>query len=259
MPITETMGSIVALALGLVVGSFLNVVIYRLPRRQSIVFPGSHCTNCGFTLKWYHNIPVFSYLALGGKCAQCGERISLIYPLVELLTGGITVLLFIKFGVSLTFLFLFLFCVSLVAISFIDLEFQIIPDSISLPGIIVGFGSSFLRPDLGVMDSLIGAVAGGGILLLIFFGYYAVTKREGMGMGDVKLLAMIGAFLGWRSLLFIILASSFMGAIIGGVLMVARKQDSKLAIPFGPFLSLGATLYLFAGQDLINWYFDLLL
>ena len=186
MPINETLGSIAALALGLVVGSFLNVVIYRLPRRQSIVFPGSRCTNCGFSLKWYHNIPVFSYLLLGGKCAQCGERISIIYPLVELLTGGVTVLLFIKFGVSFTFLFFFLFCAALIAISFIDLEFQIIPDSISVPGIIVGFGSSFLRPDLAVLDSLIGAVAGGGILLAIFYGYYAVTKREGMGMGGRK-------------------------------------------------------------------------
>ena len=199
-----------------------------------------------------------SYLALKGRCAFCGKSISFVYPLVEICMGLLSLALFAKFGWSWTFLFLFLFLAALVVVTFIDLELKIIPDVISLPGIAVGFGSSFLRPELSVWDSLIGIVAGGGVLLTVFLVYYALTRREGMGMGDVKLLAMIGAFLGWRSLLFVILASSLLGAVAGLAVMLTKRQNIKLAIPFGPFLSLAAAMYLFFGKEIITWYFGFL-
>ena len=258
MSIDPLSGSIASFLLGLIVGSFLNVCIYRIPKGESIVFPSSKCTQCGNSLKWYHNIPVASYLALRGRCAFCGKPISFVYPLVELCMGLLSLALFAKFGWSWTFLFLFLFLAALVVVTFIDLQLQIIPDVISLPGIAVGFGSSFLRPELSVWDSLIGIVAGGGALLAVFLVYYALTKREGMGIGDVKLLAMIGAFLGWRSLLFVILSSSLLGAVSGLAVMLIKSRNIKLAIPFGPFLSLGAVMYLFFGKEIITWYLGLL-
>jgi leader peptidase (prepilin peptidase) / N-methyltransferase len=251
-------GSIASLILGLIVGSFLNVCIYRIPKGESIVFPSSKCTRCGNSLKWYHNIPVASYLVLKGRCAFCGEPISFVYPLVEICMGLLSLALFAKYGLSWNFLFLFVFLAALVVVTFIDLQLQIIPDVISLPGIAVGFASSFLRPGLSVWDSLIGIVAGGGVLLTVFLVYYALTKREGMGIGDVKLLAMIGAFLGWRSLLFVILSSSLLGAVAGVAVMMIKRQNIKLAIPFGPFLSVGAAMYLFFGKEIITWYFGLL-
>lgn len=239
---------------GAVVGSFLNVCIYRLPRRESVVFPSSRCTGCGSRIRWYDNIPVISYLVLRGRCRSCAASISLQYPVVELINGLLTFFLFLKFGLSPTFGILFLFCSASVVITFIDLEHQIIPDVISLPGIIVGFAASFFLPWLGWQASLIGIVAGGGSLLLVAYGYELIAKKEGMGGGDIKLLAMMGAFLGWRAVLFILFASSLIGSIVGITLMLAQKKDSKLAIPFGPFLASGAILYIFFGRQIITWY-----
>ncbi len=239
---------------GLVIGSFLNVCIYRIPREESIVFPGSHCPQCAAPLKWYHNIPVVSYLSLRGKCGFCGHPISPVYPLVELITGAISLALFLKFGPSVTFIALFLFCAALVTISFVDLEHRIVPDVISLPGIAAGLLFSLLRPDITFLQSLLGAAIGGGSLLAVIYGYYLLTKREGMGMGDVKLLAMIGAFLGWKSILFVILCSSFAGALVGLAIMALKRKNLKFAIPFGPFLSFGAIFYLFFGEQLVRWY-----
>jgi leader peptidase (prepilin peptidase)/N-methyltransferase len=162
-----------------------------------------------------------------------------------------------KFGISPTFLFLFIFCSALVVITFIDLEHRIIPDVVSLPGIVVGFGCSFFLPWLGWRNSLAGILAGGGSLLIVAFVYQLLTKKEGMGGGDINLLAMMGAFLGWIAVPFIIFASSLTGSVIGVTLMLAQKKDTKLAIPFGPFLAFGAILYVFCGKEIIDWYLNL--
>jgi leader peptidase (prepilin peptidase) / N-methyltransferase len=257
--------SIFAFILGAVVGSFLNVCICRMPNDESIVSPPSHCPKCNYQIRWYDNIPILSYLFLKGRCRGCGERISPQYPLVELINGLLALALFLKFDTGLPqdlfgasgFLFLvfFLFCSALVVVTFIDLEHQIIPDAITLPGIVIGFAVSFFTP-LGWLNSLIGIIAGGGSLLLVASLYELLTKKEGMGGGDVKLLAMMGAFFGWKAILFIVFASSLFGSVIGVALMVAQKKDSKLAIPFGPFLAGAAVLYLFYGPQIINWYLN---
>ena len=252
-----TLMSIFVFLFGAVVGSFLNVCIYRIPRAESIVFPSSHCPECGTKIRAFDNIPVISYLLLRGTCRACGSRISWQYPVVEMLSALLTLFLFMKFHLSPTFFVLFLFCMALVVITFIDLEHQIIPDSISLSGIVVGFASSFFLPWLGWQSSLIGIIAGGGSLLLVAYGYQLLTKKEGMGGGDIKLLAMMGAFLGWRSIPFIIFTSSLFGSVVGLTLMAIRKKDSQLPIPFGPFLAFGAILFIFYGRQLIQWYFAL--
>lgn len=259
-----TVFNIFAFVFGAVVGSFLNVCICRLPQHESVVFPPSRCPKCGYRIPFYDNIPIVSYLLLGGKCRSCRARISAQYPLVELANGVLTLFLFQKFGISFTFLGMFVLSSALVAITVIDLHHQIIPDVISLPGIPLGFLASFFIGDLyhvgdllGWKNSLIGIVAGGGSLFLVATGYELLTKKEGMGGGDIKLLAMLGAFLGWRAVPFIIFAGSLLGSIIGISVMLAQKKDSKLAIPFGPFLAFGAILYIFFGRQIIHWYFSL--
>lgn len=248
---------IFAFLFGAVVGSFLNVCICRLPEGRSVVSPPSACPSCGSGIRWYDNIPILSYLLLRGRCRSCRTPISWRYPLVEAINGLLTLSLFVRFGPSLTFLSLFLFCCALVTITFIDFDHQIIPDVISLPGIAVGFVFSFFLPWLGWKSSLIGIVAGGGMIWLIIELYYRLRKEEGMGGGDIKLLAMIGAFLGWRAILFTLFAASLVGSIIGVTLMYVRKKDGRLAIPFGPYLAFGAVLYIFYGKQLIYWYLNI--
>ena len=245
-----------SLVFGMLVGSFLNVCICRMPKDESIVSPPSHCPQCSYRIKWYDNIPLLSYLVLGGKCRGCGAHISLQYPLVELLNGILTLFLFLRFGPTLAFAALFLLCSALVVITFIDIEHQIIPDEISLPGIVVGFLLSFFIKGHGWLDSLLGILLGGGTLLLVAYGYHRLTGKDGMGGGDIKLLAMMGAFLGWKAVPFIIFASSLIGSIFGVSIMLLQKKDSKLAIPFGPYLAFGALLYIFYGQPLIRWYLN---
>ncbi len=245
------------LVFGLVIGSFLNVCICRLPKDESVVSPPSHCPACGYQIRWYDNIPLVSYLLLRGKCRGCGVPISLQYPVVELLNGLLTLAVFLRFGPSLTGVAMVLFCSSLVVITFIDLEHQIIPDEISLPGIAIGFVLSFFLRGHGWLNSLLGILLGGGSLLLVAWSYERLTGNEGMGGGDIKLLAMMGAFLGWKAVPFILFTSSLSGSIIGISLMMLQKKDRKLAIPFGPYLALGAVLYLFYGKLLIGWYLGL--
>lgn len=249
--------SIVSFLFGAVVGSFLNVCICRMPREESVVSPPSHCPLCNYQIRWFDNIPLLSYLLLRGKCRGCGAHISLQYPMVELLNGLLTLSLFVKFGISLTFSAMFLFCSALVVITFIDLEHQIIPDEISLSGIVVGFLFSLVLPGQNWLNSLLGILLGGGSLLLVASGYQWLTGKEGMGGGDIKLLAMMGAFLGWKSVLFIVFASSLIGSVFGVTMMLIQKKDSKLAIPFGPYLAAAAVLYIFYGQELIHWYLNL--
>ncbi len=247
--------SFLAFIFGAIDGSFLNVCICPMPKDESIVSPPSHCPYCDYQIRWYDNIPLVSYLLLRGKCRGCGSRISLQYPLVELLNGLLTLALFLRFGPTLTFIALFLFCSSLVVITFIDIEHQIIPDEISLPGIVIGVVFSFFLPWQTWLNSLLGILLGGGSLLLVAYGYQWLTGKEGMGGGDIKLLAMMGAFLGWKSIPFIIFASSLVGSVVGVTMMLIQKKDSKLAIPFGPYLAFGAVLYIFYGRQIIQWYF----
>jgi leader peptidase (prepilin peptidase)/N-methyltransferase len=230
-------------AFGLVTGSFLNVCISRIPKNESVVFPPSHCPLCNYRIRWYDNIPLVSYLLLRGRCRGCGAHISLIYPLVELLNGLLTLALFWRFGLSPSFPVMFLFCSALVVITFIDMEHQIIPDGISLPGIVAGFLFSFFLPWQTWLGSLEGIILGGGSLLLVASCYQWLTGKEGMG-----------AFLGWKAIPFIIFASSLAGSVVGVSMMLIQKKDSKLAIPFGPYLAFGAVLYIFFGGRLIQWY-----
>ena len=245
---------IIPFLFGAVVGSFLNVCIYRIPLGMSIVTPPSSCPNCGSRVPFYLNVPILSYMLLAGKCNACKAPFSARYPAVEALTGLLAVFTFMKFGPSIDALIYFVFLSALIVITFIDLDLQIIPDVLSLPGVALGFAASFVLLDVTVLDSFIGLAFGGGILYLIAFGYHLATGQEGMGGGDIKLLAMIGAFLGWKGVLLTLLLSSFAGAITGGVLMYAFGKGSKHAIPFGPFLALGAVLHLFFGEKLISWY-----
>ena len=247
-----------AFVFGACIGSFLNVCVYRLPIEQSVVFPSSHCFSCGTDLAWYDNIPLLSYLILRGRCRTCETQFSPRYFFVEMLTGFLTVLIVYRFGLSWATAGFFLFTAALVVITFIDLDHQIIPDVISLPGVIVGVAFSFINPYVSWTSSLIGVAIGAGILLAVALGYQALTGREGMGGGDVKLLAMIGAFLGWHSVPFTLLFASFLGSAVGLATMIRQHSDTKLALPFGPFLAFGALSYMFFGNELINWYFGLL-
>ncbi len=245
---------IIPFVFGAVVGSFLNVCIYRIPEGISIVSPPSRCPECGRRILFYHNIPIFGYIMLAGRCAFCKAPLSFQYPFVEALTGLFAIALFIKFGVSREFFVYFAFLAALIVITFIDIKHRIIPDVISIPGIIAGFALSFFVPLPGVLNSLIGIAVGGGFLFSIATAYYYVTGREGMGGGDIKLLAMIGAFLGWRGVIVTILAGSFIGAVIGSAFMLIAGKNSKYPVPFGPFLAFGATAHLFYGDEVIRWY-----
>ena len=245
---------IVSIIFGALIGSFLNVCIFRLPKEESIVTPGSHCPHCQKPIKFYDNVPLVSYILLNGRCRYCKESISIQYPLVEGITALVSLILFVRFGPTLSYLFYFSFIAALIVISIIDLYHQIIPDVISLPGIGVGLLASLAIPQINFIDSLIGALLGGGSLFIVATLYQWLFKREGMGGGDVKLLAMIGAFLGWKAVILTILLGSLLGSVSGIIVMVLRGKDFKYAIPFGPFLSLGAVIALFYGQDLIRWY-----
>jgi len=245
------------LFIGMCVGSFLNVCIYRLPEGSSIVRPPSACPKCGASIRWYDNIPVISYLLLRGRCRGCRAPISIRYPIVELITGLLALATWLQFGMRPATPIYFLFIAALLVITFIDIDHRIIPDIISLPGIPLGFAASFLLPELDWMSSLIGIVAGGGILFSIAWGYHFFTGREGMGGGDIKLLAMIGAFLGWKGVFFTIMASSFIGTAVGIVMMVRAGKGMKMALPFGPFLAIGAIVHLYFGPQIIRWYFGL--
>ncbi|MGQ9645232.1 MAG: prepilin peptidase [Thermodesulfobacteriota bacterium] len=251
------MWHIVSMIFGAIVGSFLNVCIYRIPRGESIVFPGSRCPRCQRPIPFYDNIPLISYLLLKAKCRYCQGPISPQYPLVEGVTALSSFFLFIQFGISWSYVFYFVFLSSLIAITVIDLYHQIIPDVISLPGIGVGLIASFILPQLTFLNSLTGLLLGGGSLYLVATLYHWLFKREGMGGGDVKLLAMIGAFLGWKAVVLTILLGSLVGSIVGVVVILIKGKDFKYAIPFGPFLSLGAALALFYGENLIAWYLSL--
>lgn len=250
--------SVLVFFLGACIGSFLNVVIHRLPRGESLVAPRSRCPACESTIAWYDNLPILSWLVLRGRCRRCGAGISVRYPIVELLTALVAIAVHARLGLTLEGLVAFYFAATLLAIAYIDLDHQIIPDVLSLPGIVVGLvAAPLLHPGTwleALQAAFLGALLGGGILFAVAYGYERMTGREGMGGGDVKLLAMVGAFLGWQGVLLTLLLGSLVGSVIGISIMVARGADSKLAIPFGPFLSIGAFVAMFWGSAIVSWY-----
>ncbi|MBI3076981.1 MAG: prepilin peptidase [Deltaproteobacteria bacterium] len=243
-----------AFAFGAVMGSFLNVCGVRIPKGESIVVPGSHCPRCRTPIAWYDNVPIVSFLCLRARCRHCGQRISWQYPLVELASALLAVALAARFGPSPAALVLYAFSAALIVVTLVDLEIQIIPDAISLPGIVVGLAFSPFSPLVTPLGAAVGALVGGGGLFVVGTAYLALTRREGMGGGDVKLLAMIGAFLGWPGVLVTLLVGSFTGAIVGVAIMVRQHRDARLPIPFGPFLALGALFYLLGGDLAFKWY-----
>ena len=247
---------LVVLLFGACIGSFLNVCIYRIPENKSIVFPGSFCPNCNKSIPFYCNVPILSYIFLRGRCKFCKQPISIRYPLIEVLTGLFAISLFHKFGLTPAMIYWFVFISILITISFIDIDHQIIPDIISLPGILIFASSFYFLPEMTIKDTLLGVLAGGGSLYAIAFFYYLLRKQEGMGGGDIKLLAMIGAATGIKGVAFTIFAGSLFGTLFGILIMLYTKMaDTKnLRIPFGPFLSVGAILYIFYGKQLIQWY-----
>jgi leader peptidase (prepilin peptidase)/N-methyltransferase len=254
---------IFAFVFGLMIGSFLNVCIYRIPLKKSIVNPPSGCPGCGERIKFYDNIPIISYVILKGKCRHCRQPISLLYPFIELMTGLLSLAIFVNsypdYGKYLAF---FIFVAALIVITFIDLSHQIIPDIISIPGIVAGFLVSVIFNIIYTYpitwhESILGIIVGGGILYAVAVGYEKLTGKSGMGGGDVKLLAMIGAWMGWRALPLIILISSLSGSIIGATALLLAGKGLRTRIPFGPFLVLGALIYLFFGTRIESYYFSL--
>lgn len=242
---------------GLIIGSFVNVCIYRLPRNESLVFPASHCPACKTCVRPWQNIPVISFLALGGKCGGCKVPISWHYPLVELLHGLGFLFIFHEFGPTPQTLIYLLFFASLIAVIFIDLSHQIIPDVITLPGMLIGIvaASTILPP--GLYNSLIGLFVGGGLFYLVAILSVVILKKEGMGGGDIKLIAMIGAFLGWQAVLLTIFLAAISGSIIGIAMIVMKGRSRADMIPFGPYLVFGALTSLFWGSGILRWYFSL--
>ena len=247
--------SIVILGLlGLIVGSFSNVCIYRIPRNESIIYPASHCPKCLKTIKPIDNIPLLSYILLKGRCRHCKSKISIQYPMVEFLTGLTYLIIYLIYGLSFQTLIYIILSSALIIIAFIDLNQQIIPDVISLPGIVIGFILSFFVSYISFVDSILGIVVGGEIILIIGMGGSAIYKKEAMGGGDVKLAAMIGAFLGWRYIIISLFLGFFLGALIGIILIVTKIKKREDVIPFGPFIILGSFITLLWGKKIISWY-----
>jgi leader peptidase (prepilin peptidase)/N-methyltransferase len=242
--------------LGLAVGSFLNVCIHRIPRSQSLVRPPSRCPACEYQLRWFDNIPVASYAAILGRCRKCRTRISIRYPLVELATMALFVVHGEVFGWSALLVPRLLFVCAMVVLFAIDLEHHLLPNVITLPGIAIGLISSTVLPP-GLVDALLGVALGGGVLWLIGEAYYRFSGYEGMGGGDVKMLAMIGAFLGWKLVLITLVLSSVAGSLIGLFVILIKRGGLKYALPYGTFLALGALTASLAGERIVNWYVSL--
>lgn len=241
--------------LGLCVGSFLNVVIARLPAGRSIAYPGSACPHCGKSIAWYDNLPVLSYALLRGRCRHCRNPISWRYPGVEVACGILFVLAYHRFEVGLGLASALVLVAALLAITAIDLDHQIIPDVLSVPGIALGLLFSVAPGGIGWADSLLGVLVGGGVFVVIIVASTLVIGQAGMGVGDVKLGAMLGAFLGWKLALLSILLSMLLGGPLAGTLLATGRKGRKDPIPFGPFLAVGGLISLFWGDAVLAWYF----
>jgi len=239
---------------GACIGSFLNVCIFRLPRGESLVWPGSRCTSCDRGLSWFENLPVLSWVVLRGRCRTCQAPVSWTYPIVEILTALTLVSAYELYGLTLLGGVRALFACALIVLFVTDLQHKILPNVITVPGIAVGVLCSFFLPP-GWRDSLLGILVGGGTLFAIGETYYRLRGQEGLGMGDVKLLGMIGAFLGWKLVLLTLVLASFAGSLVGGALIVSGRGDMKYALPFGTFLAVGALVAAIWGTPIVDWYF----
>jgi len=240
--------------LGLIVGSFSNVCIHRIPRNESIIYPASHCPKCRSKIKPVDNIPLLSYILLKGRCRNCKSKISIQYPIVELITGLIYLIIYLTYGLGVQTLIYIILSSALMIIAFIDLNQQIVPDVISLPGIIIGFILSFFVPYISFINSALGVVIGGGIILVIGLAGSVIFKKEAMGGGDVKLAAMIGAFLGWRYIIISLFLGFFLGALVGIILILSKIKSREDTVPFGPFIVLGSFITLLWGEKIISCY-----
>ncbi|HEY0511182.1 MAG TPA: prepilin peptidase [Thermoanaerobaculia bacterium] len=255
-----------AAVLGLIVGSYLNVVIYRLPRGISTVLPRSRCPQCGTAIRALDNVPVLSFLLLGGRCRSCGARISWRYPAVEAATALLFLACFLRFGISLQAPVAALFAALMLALAMIDFDHMLLPDALTWPGIALGILLQPFVPWARLWDGPWGAVAGGvfgallgaGLLLGVWGAWYLLRHEEGMGLGDVKMLAAIGAFLGWKGVLVSLFLGALSGAVVGLLLMAVRGVDFRAKLPFGVFLALGGLIALFAGEPLVRAYARLL-
>jgi len=268
-----------AFLFGLAIGSFLNVCIVRIPGRKSIVLPASACPKCGAAIRPYDNIPMVSYLLLGGKCRSCKERISPMYPLVELLTGALFLGSYLTFGLTPEALKWAAFSAIMIVLVFTDLRERILPDVVNFTGLGIGLAISFFMPPadgsakwlanrifafpppapvLSFVDALLGAAIGGALLWLVAEAYFRLRHREGMGLGDVKMMLMAGAFLGAKRTLLTIFAGSLLGSVLGLVFILTRRRQSDYQLPFGSFLGMAALLVVFFGTPVVNWYLSLL-
>ena len=265
---------------GLLIGSFLNVCIVRIPARKSIVMPASACPKCGAPIRPYDNIPVLSWLLLGGKCRACKARISGMYPLVELLTALLLFGCYLAFGLTTEALKWAIFSALMIVLVFTDLRERILPDAVNYTGFALGLALSFVTrptdgtalwvanrmfdfpppaPVISFVDALLGAALGSGLLWLVSEAYFRLRGREGMGMGDVKMMLLVGAFLGPKRTLLTIFAGSLLGSILGLAFMAARRKDSSYELPFGTFLGMAALLVVFFGTPVVSWYQSILL
>jgi leader peptidase (prepilin peptidase)/N-methyltransferase len=255
MVIPDTIALVFMAIFGLCVGSFLNVVIARIPEGRSIVSPGSACPRCGRSIAWYDNLPVLSYVLLRGRCRNCRESISWRYPAVEIACSFLFVLAYRRFEPGAALVSALILLSGLVAITAIDLDHQIIPDVISLPGIALGVLFSLAPSGIGWAPSLFGVLVGGGVFVVIIAASTLVIGQAGMGVGDVKLGAMLGAFLGWKLALLSILLSMLLGGPLAATLLATGRKGRKDPVPFGPFLALGGLISLFWGEAVLAWYF----
>jgi len=266
---------LLAFVVGTCIGSFLNVCIYRLPADESVIHPGSRCPHCGKAIAWYDNVPLFSWMWLRARCRACHASIPVRYPLVEAAAGVLALLALVTFGATPMALVAFVFTAALLLITFVDFDHQFIPDEISLPGIVVGLAASFLTGAPTPREAVLGALVGGGALWLVAWSYMRATGVEGMGLGDVKLLAMIGAFLGWRAIPAVLIVASLTGSAVGLVLIVIqrgpaarrairtlgptalvpflRRASRRTELPFGPYLALGALMALYVPGLTLPW------
>ena len=245
--------------LGLCFGSFSSLIVYRLPKKQKIAIDRSRCPHCSQTIVWWQNIPVFSFLLLKGQCAHCKQKISWRYPLIEVLMASLFLLAYLKLGLTWTLLEILIFIFGLVTVSFIDFDHYILPDVFTLSGIVIGLVGAALNPERELASALWGVFIGGGSLWLIAYLYWVLRKQEGLGGGDIKLIAWIGAVLGWPAVPFVIFSGSLLGSVAGVLVAFRNKEGLKSVIPFGPFLALGALLYLFVGRELGLWYVNFFL
>jgi leader peptidase (prepilin peptidase)/N-methyltransferase len=280
MVLPATLIGIFAFVFGLIIGSFLNVCIVRIPERKSIVMPASACPKCGAAIRPYDNVPVLSWVLLGGRCRACKTKISRMYPLVELLTAVLFLGCYCAFGMTVEALKWATFSALMIVLVFTDLRERILPDVVNYTGFALGLALSLATkpldgtarwianrafefpppaPVVSLVDALLGAAIGSGLLWLVSEAYFRLRGREGMGMGDVKMMLLVGAFLGVKRTLLTIFAGSLLGSVLGVAFMLARRKESNYELPFGTFLGTAALLVVFFGTPLVSWYQSLLL